>query len=59
MLSEDQDQQTGTMAVLERQKIDVRALEIFMEENIENFQKPIEVNLILLIKLLHLIKLMF
>jgi len=43
MSSEDQDQQTGTMAVLERHKIDVRALEIFMEENIENFQKPIEV----------------
>ncbi|MDG2060783.1 MAG: phosphotransferase family protein [SAR86 cluster bacterium] len=41
MLSKDQDQQTGTMEVLEKHKIDVSAIEGCMKENIDGFKGPI------------------
>ena len=43
MLSEDLNQQTGTMEVLDKHKIDVSVLESYMEENIQDFKGPISV----------------
>ena len=39
----EENQNTGTMEVLERHQFDVKALTNFMEENVEGFEGPLTI----------------